>query len=91
MRRYTVRRVRMSGAYETGTGHYYGAESHGSLLYRAVDENGDEIKTIRVANKDEAIVRFENAFKWADYQGMEWERIPDAYFYTLSSFEIGNP
>lgn len=50
---YTVRKVRMSGDYETSTGRYYGA---GMPIYVAHErETGDEIAKCRAATRAEAL------------------------------------
>jgi hypothetical protein len=52
---YTVRKVRMSGAYETGTGLYFGS---GQPIYRAVDlATGDYLATTRANDRADAIAK----------------------------------
>jgi hypothetical protein len=79
---YTVRKVRLSGAYETGTGRYFGANINGSGdVYQVIDRDSEEdILTLRAHSRPQALHRVRACFKESKRLGTSMRLVPEGWY-----------
>jgi hypothetical protein len=76
--KYTVRKIRLSGDYETGTGRYYGGPGP---VYRAVDCETDNILIeFRARTRAEALFIAKRCAAKAEQLGTTMDRVPQAWY-----------